>query len=170
MWFDAEEIGSRTDTGAASIFPDEVIERYVLALGGDRECLMRCRRSSLLLSADMAHSVHPNYTDKHDKSYPVVMGKGPAVKNHGQKHYATDVHTEGIVKTYSIEAEVPLQKLLFRSDLPCGYSLGPLASSSASLPTVDVGNPLWAMHSARETASLSDHEEMIRLMKEHWKS
>lgn len=170
LWFDAEEVGSVSSAGAASLFPDEMIERVVLASGTGREKLMRCRRNSLMISADMAHSVHPNFQTKHDKAYPAVMGEGPVLKSHGLRHYATDVETEAALAVYARNADLRLQKLIVRSDVPCGYSLGPLASAAASIPTVDVGNPLWGMHSSRETASLSDHEGMIRLMREHWKA
>lgn len=169
MWFDAEEIGSRTDAGAASLFPDEVIERLVIASGGGREALLRTRRRSLMISADMAHASHPNYPDRHDKGYPVVLGGGAVLKSHGKRHYATDVDTESALVSYGRRAGIPLQKMIFRSDTPCGMSLGPLASAMASIPTVDIGSPIWAMHSSRETADLGDHEAIIRLIREHWK-
>jgi aspartyl aminopeptidase len=169
MWFDAEEVGSRTSTGAFSLFPDEIIERVVLSFGGNRENLLRCRRKSFLVSADMAHAVHPNYKDRHDASYSPEMGKGPVLKSHGQKHYATDVFSESRIRNAALSAGIRLQKLIFRSDTPCGSTVGPISEAGLSIETVDIGNPLWSMHSCRETASLSDHEDMIKLLKECWK-
>lgn len=131
---------------------------------------MRTRRRSLMISADMAHAAHPNYPDRHDKGYPVILGGGPVLKSHGKRHYATDVDTESVLMSYGRRAGIPLQKMIFRSDIPCGMSLGPLASAMASIPTVDIGSPLWAMHSSRETADLSDHDAIIRLIREHWKA
>ena len=170
MWFDAEEIGSRTDSGAASVFPDEMVEPLVLAAGGGREDLMRTRRRSVMISADLAHATHPNYPEKHDRGYPVVLGGGPVLKSHGRRNYATDVDTESLLMSYGRRAGIPVQKMIFRSDTPCGMSLGPLASAMASIPTVDIGSPVWAMHSSRETADLGDHEAIIRLIREHWKA
>ncbi len=169
-WFDAEEVGNRTAAGAASLFLDEIIERIVLSAGGGREELMRTRWSSFMVSADMAHAVHPNYADRHDPGYATKMGKGPVLKSHGLKHYATDVNTEGRIISAANRINLTLQKFISRSDLPCGYTLGPLASTAASISTVDIGNPLWAMHSARETASMSDHAGMVKLLGECWKS
>lgn len=167
-WFDAEEVGSKTPAGASSLYLDEIIERLVISSSGGREELMRARRSSFLVSTDMAHAVHPNYSDFHDPSYAPLMGGGPVIKSHSQKHYATDVHSETRLMSAAEIAGIQMQKLIFRSDLACGYSLGPLASSSASINAVDIGNPLWGMHSARETASMSDHMNMIKLLVECW--
>lgn len=167
-WFDAEEVGSKTAAGALSLYLDEVIERLVISSGGAREELLRARRSSFLVSADMAHAVHPNYADFHDPAYAPLMGGGPVLKSHSQKHYATDVHSEARIRSAAAKAGVEMQKLIVRSDLGCGFSLGPLASSSASINAVDIGNPLWGMHSARETASMADHLQMVALLKECW--
>jgi aspartyl aminopeptidase len=167
-WFDAEEVGSRTSSGALSLFLDEIIERLVLASGGGREDLMRTRRRSFMISADMAHAVHPNYADKHDSGYSPRMGGGPVLKSHGQKHYATDAQSEAGMSVIAARSGITMQKLIFRSDLACGFSLGPLASAGSSIPAVDIGSPLWGMHSSRETASLSDHRDMIRLLQELW--
>jgi len=170
LWFDAEEVGSRTTAGAASLFPGEIIERIVLSFGGGREELFRARRNSFLVSADMAHAVHPNFSDRHDPSYSPLMGSGPVLKSHGQKHYATDVYSESRVLEAAERAGVQMQKLIFRSDLPCGFTVGPISSAGLSISAVDIGNPLWAMHSSRETASISDHNSMIKLLVECWKS
>jgi len=166
LWFDAEEIGSKTSTGASSLFPDEIIERMVLSSGGGREELIRCRRQSFLISADMAHGVHPNYSDRHDKSYSPEMGSGPVLKSHGQKHYATEVFSEARILEAAGRVGITMQKMINRSDLPCGSTVGPLSSAGLSMSTVDVGNPLWGMHSSRETASMSDHLDMIKLLRE----
>ena len=168
LWFDAEEIGSRTDTGALSPFMDEMMERLVLSAGGGREELLRSRRHSLLLSCDMAHAVHPNYEGKHDPRYVPTLGKGPVIKAHAQRKYATDGVSEAIIKNIAMNAEVQLQKILSRSDAPCGSTIGPLSQSLTGVVTVDMGNPIWGMHSARETASLQDQEAMIRLLSHYW--
>ena len=117
----------------------------------------------------MAHAVHPNYADRHDASYAPIMGGGPVVKSHGQKHYATDAFSESEILNAAEQAGVKIQKFISRSDLPCGSTLGPMSAAGLSISTVDIGNPLWGMHSSRETASMSDHFQMIKLLRECWR-
>ncbi len=167
-WFDAEEIGNKTSAGAASVFLDEMIERIVVSCGGNREDFLRSRRKSFLISTDMAHAVHPNFSEKHDEAYAPTMGGGPVIKSHGLQHYATDSVSEAKVRIAAQKTGIKLQKFIIRSDIPCGFSLGPAVAAATGIHTVDIGNPLWAMHSERETASLSDHEAMISLLRELW--
>jgi aspartyl aminopeptidase len=131
---------------------------------------MRARRRSFLISADMAHALHPSYPDRHDSSHAPVMGGGPVLKSHGLKNYATDVHSEARIMNTAGKAGIRMQKLIVRPDLPCGSTIGPAASSGTSIRTVDIGSPQWAMHSARETASLRDIEAVAELLREYWKS
>ncbi|RKX78829.1 MAG: hypothetical protein DRP70_01720 [Spirochaetes bacterium] len=98
------------------------------------------------------------------------MRRPGGAEEHGQKHYAADVFSEPRVLKAAKRAGVQMQKLIFRSDLPCGFTVGPISSAGLSISAVDIGNPLWAMHSSRETASISDHNCMIKLLRECWKS
>ncbi len=118
---------------------------------------------------DMAHAVHSSYSKLHDPAYAPELGLGPVLKSHGQKNYATDVFSEARIIDASQRAGINLQKLILRSDLPCGSTVGPAGSAGLSINTADIGNPLLGMHSSRETISMSDHHEMIKLLRECWK-
>jgi aspartyl aminopeptidase len=162
--YDNEEVGSATAQGAASPFLPDLIERIVLAGGGGREDLMRTLSGSWLVSADMAHAVNPNHESKHDPEHRPVLGGGPVLKVNASMRYATDAVGWSLFENACREADVPLQRYVNRSDLPSGSTIGPIASSRLGLRTIDVGNPILAMHSIRETAGVRDHELMIRAL------
>ncbi len=164
FFFDNEETGSCTYQGADSAFAGDVIERLVLSQSGGREEYLRALARSFLISADMAHALHPNYADKHDDKYAPVINGGPVIKQNGNSRYATTAETAAIFEGVCREAGVPLQRVINRADVPCGSTIGPMTSSALSIKTVDVGNPMWAMHSARETAGARDQELMVRAL------
>ena len=162
--YDNEEVGSSTARGAASPFLADVIERVVLAHSGGREDFMRAVSRSWLLSADMAHALNPNYAAKHDAKHRPLLGGGPVLKVNASMRYATDAGGWALFEHLCREADVPCQRYVNRSDLPCGSTIGPIASSRLGIRTVDVGNPILAMHSIRETCGVADHEHMIRAL------
>jgi aspartyl aminopeptidase len=164
FFFDNEETGSCTYQGADSSFAGDVIERLVLAQGGGREEYLRALASSFLISADMAHALHPNYADKHDDKYAPLLNAGPVIKQNGNNRYATTAETAALFEGVCREAGVPVQRVINRADVPCGSTIGPMTSSALGIKTVDIGNPMWAMHSARETAGARDQELMIRAL------
>lgn len=167
--FDNEEIGSKTPHGADSAFLEHVMERIVLASGGIREDYLRCCRASFMISADGAHGVHPNFSELHDEVYSPVLNGGPVLKVNANWKYSTTGETAAQFRLWCHEAGVNCQSYLNRSDIRGGKSLGPIASSHMGIPSVDVGNPMWSMHSIRETAGVLDHQDMISVFKIHLK-
>jgi aspartyl aminopeptidase len=154
--FDHEEVGSQSAAGAASSILPRVLERIVLAGGGDREAFLRALAASACVSADMAHAVHPNYADRHDEKHKVMLNGGPVIKTNAQQRYATSASTAALFAEACREAEVPVQQYVHRTDLPCGTTIGPIVATHLGIPTVDVGNAMLSMHSAREMAGTAD--------------
>jgi aspartyl aminopeptidase len=154
--FDHEEVGSSSDHGAQSNLLGTVLERIVLAAGGSREDYLRRLPASLLASADMAHATHPNYPERHEPSHPIAVNAGPVLKVHPNLRYATDGRTAAAFALACEQAGVALQRYEHRADLPCGSTIGPLASARTGIPTVDVGAAQLAMHSARELMGAHD--------------
>ena len=154
--FDHEEVGSTSDRGAQSNLLSTVLERIVLAAGGNREDFLRRLPASLLASADMAHATHPNYPERHEPGHLIEVNAGPVLKVHPNLRYATDGRTAAAFELACRQAGVGLQRYEHRADLPCGSTIGPLASARTGIPTVDVGAPQLAMHSARELMGAHD--------------
>ncbi|OBK13157.1 M18 family aminopeptidase [Mycobacterium asiaticum] len=154
--FDHEEVGSTSDHGAQSNLLGTVLERIVLAAGGSREDFLRLLPASMLASADMAHATHPNYPERHEPGHLIAVNGGPVLKVHPNLRYATDGRTAAAFAIACQQAGVPLQRYEHRADLPCGSTIGPMASARTGIPTVDIGAPQLAMHSARELMGAAD--------------
>lgn len=167
--YDHEEIGSGTPQGADSAILSEVLERIALTQGLSREGHFLTLRNSFLVSGDMAHAYHPSYPEKYDASASPKMNGGPVVKwNAGYKYASTASSSQKFVALCEA-AGVGCQTFIMRSDLLCGSTVGPIVAAQLGIPAVDVGNPLWAMHSIRETAGVCDHKAMIKVLKEYFK-
>jgi aspartyl aminopeptidase len=117
-----------------------------------------------MISADMAHAVHPNYADKHEPRHRPVLGGGPVLKLNANQSYASDARTSGLFELLCARAGVSAQHFVSRNDLACGSTIGPITAARVGLPTVDVGNPLLSMHSCREMAGAADVEPMIEVL------
>jgi len=154
--FDHEEVGSVSDHGAQSDLLRTTLERIVLAAGGDREDFLRLTTASMLASADMAHATHPNYPERHEPGHPIYINGGPVLKVQPNLRYATDGRTAAAFELACRRAGVPLQRYEHRADLPCGSTIGPMTAARTGIPTVDVGAPQLAMHSARELMGAAD--------------
>lgn len=154
--FDHEEVGSTSDHGAQSEFLRTTLERIVLAAGGDREDFLRLNPASMVASGDMAHATHPNYPDRHEPGHFIAVNGGPVLKVHPNLRYATDGRTAAAFELACRQAGVPLQRYEHRADLPCGSTIGPMTAARTGIPTVDVGAPQLAMHSARELMGAAD--------------
>jgi aspartyl aminopeptidase len=154
--FDHEEVGSTSDHGAQSDLLRTTLERIVLAAGGDREDFLRLTTASMLASADMAHATHPNYPERHEPGHPIYVNGGPVLKVQPNLRYATDSRTAATFELACRQAGVPLQRYEHRADLPCGSTIGPMTAARTGIPTVDVGAPQLAMHSARELMGAAD--------------
>ncbi len=162
--FDHEEVGSNSAYGAASSFLPSVLERIVLSRSGGREEYHRAIARSLCVSADMAHAVHPNYADRHEARHRPVLNGGPVVKVNAQQRYATCARTAALFEDLCRQEDVPVQHYAHRTDLPCGSTIGPITATLLGMRTVDVGNPMLSMHSAREMAGARDPELMVRVL------
>ncbi|MEG2673482.1 MAG: M18 family aminopeptidase [Muribaculaceae bacterium] len=164
--FDNEETGSGTKQGAASPVLKNILKRLIIATGGNDEYFYRAIAQSFMLSADNAHAFHPNYPEKYDITNHPVMGGGPVIKINANCKYMTDAHSSAIFKEICRKANVPMQYFVNHSDVAGGSTLGNILTSQIDIAGVDIGNPIWAMHSVRETGSVDDHYYMICALKQ----
>lgn len=162
--YDHEEVGSQSATGADSTILGSVLERVVLAAGGDREDLHRSLAGSWCASVDGAHATHPNYPERHEPQHQVHLDGGPVVKRNANERYATDAGSEAPLLLAAEAAGVPLQWFVTRSDLPCGSTIGPVTAARLGIPTVDLGMPMLSMHSARELCGRSGPAQLLALL------
>lgn len=160
--FDNEETGSGTKQGAASPILDYILRRISAALDGNEETFMRSVASSFMISADNAHGFHPNYPDKYDPTNHPLLGHGPCVKVNANCKYMTDAESAAVFIRLCEMAGVPCQHFVNHSDIAGGSTLGNILTSQLPLRGVDMGAPLWAMHSCCETASTADHLSTIK--------
>ncbi len=164
--YDHEEVGSRSAVGAAGPLLAEVLERVVAGFkGGAPQGLPRALAHSLLVSADMAHAVHPNHADRHEPGHRPLIGRGPVIKLNANQSYASDAHTSGRFRALCERAGVEPQHFVSHSDLACGSTIGPITAARVGVSTVDVGNPMLSMHSCREMAGSADVQPMIDVMR-----
>ena len=162
---DHEEVGSGSMEGARGSFLEDVLARLVAATGGtDPQDLHVAVARSHLVSADMAHALHPTQGERHEPSHAPVLGGGPVLKLNANQSYATDARSGGWFAARCADAGVPLQHFVTRADLPCGSTIGPLTAMRLGLSTVDVGSPMLGMHSCRELASAADVPLMVRAL------
>lgn len=155
-FFDHEEVGSVSATGAAGELLPGLLRRVAAARGVSPDAHAAALSRSVCISADMAHARHPNYADRHEPDHPISCNKGPVIKANANQRYATDAVGAAVVIRACRSAQVPYQEFVSRSDLPCGSTIGPVTSGRLGMPTVDVGIPQLAMHSCRETAGTLD--------------
>ena len=160
--YDHEEVGSRSAAGAAGSFLADVLERIVAGCdGATPQDARRALSRSTLISADMAHAVHPNHVDRHEPGHRPVVGKGPVIKSNVGQSYASDSYTSGLFAALCRRAGVSPQYFVARSDTTCGSTIGPITAARLGVRTVDVGNPMLSMHSCREMAGVADVTPMI---------
>ncbi|SDZ22370.1 aspartyl aminopeptidase [Proteiniborus ethanoligenes] len=167
--FDNEEVGSSTKQGADSPMLRTVLERVVYALGKDKEDFFRALYSSFIISADMAHALHPNHTDVHDPTNRPIINKGPVIKINANQAYTTDSNSSAVYEMICEKAEIPVQKFVNRSDLRGGSTIGPISSTHIDIPSVDIGNPMLSMHSIRELGGVLDHYYIKKSFDEFYK-
>lgn len=175
-FFNNEEVGSETREGAAGSFLKSVLEDVVrlscaASVPGTTPVasLSSVLAESFALSIDMAHACHPNFVQKHEPNHAPVMGEGVVLKINSQKRYASDVLSGAKFRLLCEKNGIPYQAFVSRNDMPCGSTVGPAVSASLGIPTVDIGEPMFSMHSAREMTAASDHESMVRLVTAFYK-
>ena len=156
MAFDHEEVGSSSRYGAGGPILADVLTRTARALGANEEERFQMFSRSSCVSADAAHSVHPNYVGKHDPTHHPIIGKGPVTKINGNQRYASDATTVALWEAACEKAGVPVQRFVGNNDVPCGSTIGPITATRLGIDTVDVGVPMLSMHSAREMVGERD--------------
>jgi aspartyl aminopeptidase len=162
---DHEEVGSASTSGAEGPLLLDTLGRIC----GSDENLKRALSHSMLVSADNAHGVHPNYADKHEPAHRPMMNDGPVIKiNHNQR-YATNSETEGLFRQVCTQDKLPVQTVVVRSDMGCGSTIGPITATRLGVRTVDVGVPQLGMHSVREMAGAADHDILVKALKGFFK-
>merc|ERR1719153_1001789 len=154
--FDHEEIGSDSAVGAGSPIMSEAISRVLGCFDTSDEMLKVTIRNSFLVSADVAHAIHPNYSGKHDDNHRPLLNKGTVIKTNSNQRYATNAETGFLLRELSRRANAPVQEFVVRNDCPCGSTIGPIISARVGIRTVDLGVPSLSMHSIRETMGVED--------------
>lgn len=164
--FDNEEVGNGTKQGAASTFLYDTLTRIHDCLGLTREDYLMQLADSFMISADNAHAVHPNHTDKADPSNRPYINGGIVIKFNANQRYCTDGVSAAMFRDICRTAGVPVQTFVNRSDMAGGSTLGNISNTKVALNTVDIGLPQLAMHSPYETAGVQDTQYLIRASEE----
>lgn len=167
--FDNEEVGSTTKQGANSQFLSNILERIVLSFGGGRESFFRALAKSFMISADLAHAVHPNAKEKHDPKNRPLINMGPVIKVSASMNYTTDSDSAAVYASVCEKANVPVQWFVNRSDERGGTTIGPISSSHLDIRSVDIGTPILSMHSIRELGGVLDHTYITQSFKEYYR-
>ncbi|MBA1187482.1 M18 family aminopeptidase [Pseudomonas entomophila] len=163
---DHEEVGSCSACGADGPMLEQTLQRL---LPGHDE-YVRCIQRSLLISADNAHGVHPNYADKHDGNHGPKLNAGPVIKVNSNQRYATNSETAGFFRHLCMAEEVPVQSFVVRSDMGCGSTIGPITAGHLGVRTVDIGLPTFAMHSIRELCGSHDLAHLVKVLTAFYRS
>jgi len=158
---DHEEVGSASACGAQGPFLQQVLER----IWSDNEERNRIIAGSMMISADNAHGIHPNFTDRHDQNHGPLLNQGPVIKINANQRYATNSLTSAIFKQLCDDAGVRYQAFVTRTDMGCGSTIGPITASEVGIETIDIGVPTFGMHSIRELAGSEDAFELTRVLK-----
>ena len=147
-----------------------MLVRVNKALGGDEESYLQAVARSFMVSADNAHSVHPNYTEKADPCNRPVVNRGVVIKYNANQKYTTDAVSGAVFREICAEAKVPVQTFVNRSDAAGGSTLGNISNTQVSLNAVDIGMAQWAMHSPYESGGVKDTYYLEAAMKQFFKT
>lgn len=159
--FDHEEVGSGSATGAGGSFIEDVLARIQAAAGLDEEERRCAFARSFFISADMAHAWNPNFPAAYEPQHRVMVNAGPVIKTNANQRYTTGADTAARFMALCEKAGVPVQQYAHRTDLGCGSTIGPIVAARLGMASVDVGSPMWAMHSLRESAGVLDQGYMV---------
>jgi len=161
---DHEEVGSESVTGAAGPMLENLLDiidqREELSVGQRTDR----KRGSWCLSADNAHAVHPNYTEKHDPRHSPLPNHGVALKLNGNQRYATSPRGAAHIRFIADKQNIELQTFVSRNNMPCGSTIGPITATRLGIDAIDVGVPQLSMHSTRELCGSSDATQLVTLM------
>lgn len=162
--FDHEEIGSESYKGADGCFLNTVLERVVAATINERDYYSRTLANSFMISADMAHAYQPSFPLAYEPDHKVLVNQGVVIKTNANQRYSSDAVSSAMFINWCQQANIPYQHYVQRCDLACGSTVGPMTAARLGIRALDIGNPMWAMHSIRESAGVLDHEYMIRVL------
>lgn len=157
---DHEEVGSLSAAGAQGPFLRSVLER----LAGSPADYARLIERSMMISADNAHGIHPNFAAKHDENHGPLINAGPVIKVNANQRYASNSETAALFRQVCAELQIPVQTFVVRTDMACGSTIGPITAGELGVRTLDVGAPQFAMHSIRELAGSRDAWYLARAM------
>ncbi|KZV21745.1 aspartyl aminopeptidase family protein [Dorcoceras hygrometricum] len=164
--FDHEEIGSNSAQGAGSPVMLDALSRITSSFNADTKFLPIAIQKSFLVSADMAHALHPNYMDRHEENHQPKMHGGLVIKHNANQRYATNAITSFTFREIANKHGLPVQDFVVKNDMPCGSTIGPILASGVGIRTVDVGAPQLSMHSIREMCAVDD----VKHSYEHFKA
>lgn len=157
---DHEEVGSMSAAGAQGPMLKQLLERIM----PDAEARNRTLSRSVMISADNAHGVHPNFSDKHDGNHGPIINDGAVIKINANQRYATNSETSTLYRHLAEQEEVPVQAFVVRSDMACGSTIGPITAAEIGVRTLDIGVPQFGMHSIRELAGSQDAYNLSRVL------
>ncbi|XP_028791682.1 probable aspartyl aminopeptidase isoform X2 [Neltuma alba] len=164
--FDHEECGSDSAQGAGSPVMLSAVSRVTSSFSSDPKLTDKAIQRSFLVSADMAHALHPNYMEKHEDNHQPKFHGGLVIKHNANQRYATNAVTAFIFREVAVKHNIPVQDFVVRNDMPCGSTIGPILASGVGIRTVDVGAPQLSMHSIREMCAVDD----VKHSYEHFKA
>ncbi len=157
---DHEEVGSESQSGAAGSFLESTLRR----LSGSYEAFSKLIAKSLLISADNAHAIHPNYASKHEPEHAPKINQGVVIKTNANQRYTSNSTTVARFKVAASRAEVELQDFVTRGDMGCGSTIGPITATRLGLLAIDIGLPTYAMHSIRELCGKDDAYDLFLIL------
>ena len=157
---DHEEVGSLSAAGAQGPLLSSVLKR----LAGDEQSYAALTDRSMMISADNAHGIHPNYADRHDSNHGPLLNRGPVIKINANQRYASSSETTGLFRMLAAAEDVPVQSFVVRTDMACGSTIGPITAGATGVRTLDIGVPTFAMHSVRELAGTRDAADLCRIL------
>jgi aspartyl aminopeptidase len=157
---DHEEVGSQSTSGAQGPLLSSLLKR----LAGNEQEYARLTESSMMISADNAHGIHPNYADRHDDNHGPLLNAGPVIKVNANQRYASNSETTGLFRMLAEAENVPVQSFVVRTDMGCGSTIGPITAGGTGIRTLDIGVPTMGMHSIRELAGSQDAWNLCRVL------
>ncbi len=158
---DHEEVGSLSAAGAQGPLLSSILKR----LAGDEQSYAALTDRSMMISADNAHGIHPNYADRHDSNHGPLLNRGPVIKINANQRYASNSETTGLFRMLAAAEDVPVQSFVVRTDMACGSTIGPITAGATGVRTLDIGVPTFAMHSVRELAGTRDAADLCRILR-----
>ncbi len=158
---DHEEVGSQSLAGAHG----PMLRSLLYRIAGSEHAYATLAERSLMISADNAHAIHPNFPDRHDDNHGPLMNQGPVIKVNASQRYASNSETTGFFRMIAAAEEVPVQAFVVRSDMGCGSTIGPITAGATGIRTIDIGVPTLGMHSIRETAGTRDSWDLCRVLR-----